>query len=343
MSREAGFPPGFLHVEIVEICVPGMVFLTYPEESFMGLLFLNAPLKERIWGGRYFKEVLHLTDSDEPIGELWSCSAHPEGESLIAEGLYQGQRLSQVYREHPELFAYPREKEFPILVKLIQTEDLLSVQVHPDDAYALEHEHQQGKTEGWLILGRREDSSIVIGHKAKDAAELRQFVRSDDYGNLLNYRGVEVGEFYPIPSGTIHALGKGLLLLEIQQSSDVTYRFYDYHRKDKNGAERELHVQKALDVASCSPYEEPILNCRNIDDGILWKNAYFTVSVKRVSGECRISSRNSYKIVSVAEGSLKAEHRPLHLGESFIVTASEEETTVSGNGRIVITETNRAE
>ena len=214
------------------------------------ILLLSAPLKEVIWGGNYFKDVLNVTTSDEKIGEMWSCSAHKNGQSIIKNGCFKGKTLEYVYKNHKELFDNSSLDEFPILVKLIATTDKLSVQVHPNDEYALKYENQYGKTEGWLILDENENSEIVIGHNAKNKEELIEYINNDDYDGLLRKKVVKTGEFYPIPSGTIHALGANIVLLEIQQSSDVTYRFYDYHRKDAMGNERPLHINKAVEVTA---------------------------------------------------------------------------------------------
>ena len=240
------------------------------------VLFLFAPLKERIWGSTYFKNQLNITDQDS-IGEMWSCSGYEGSDSIIENGDFKGETLSSLFKNHKELFNNSKLNEFPILVKLIATSDDLSVQVHPDDKYAREVENQLGKTEGWLILDADSSSNIVVGHRAKNKEELIKYVENDDYENLLIKRNVKKGDFFPIPSGTIHALGKGIVLLEVQQSSDVTYRFYDYHRKDKNGNERELHVQKAIDVTDYVPYTNQIFNCLGKDKCIVWDNQYFQV------------------------------------------------------------------
>lgn len=301
------------------------------------VLFLSGPLKERIWGGTYFKDVLKITQSEEPIGELWSCSGHEEGESIILNDTYKGKKLSEVFLNHKELFNNSKLNDFPILIKLIATSDKLSVQVHPNDEYARINENQYGKTEGWLILDEKEDSSLVIGHNATNKEELITYIQNDDYSHLLNEIKVKKGDFYPIPSGTIHALGKNLVLLEIQQSSDVTYRFYDYHRKDKNGNERPLHVQKALDVTSFEKYDFNINNIEDLKTPILWLNQYFEVYYYNIDKYLDLVKGNEYLICSVIEGSLKVLGEEMTLGKSFILTSNCKNIRIKGKGKLIVT------
>lgn len=300
------------------------------------VLLLSAPLKEVIWGGNYFKDVLKVTNSDEKIGEMWSCSAHKNGQSIIKNGRFKGQTLDYVYKNHKDLFNNSTLDEFPILVKLIATSDKLSVQVHPDDKYAKENENQFGKTEGWLILDANKDSSIIVSHNAKNKEELIKYIENDDYDNLLKQVNVKKGEFYPINSGTIHALGKDIVLLEIQQSSDVTYRFYDYHRKDKDGNERPLHVKKAIEVTSFEQYDFDVKNCFTQDIDVLWDNKYFTVKYQEVN-EQYILENDSYRIITVIDGNVCVEGNNISKGESFIVTSQAKEIELLGNAKIVIT------
>ena len=209
------------------------------------ILFLESPLREMIWGGKYFRDVLGLTKEDKDFGEYWTISGYASYPSVIKNGLYQGYTLDKLYKEHHELFSTSDSVEFPILVKLIATSADLSVQIHPDDEYA-KRDNDLGKTESWLILSS-DNGRIVYGHNAKTKEELESKARSNDF-SFLDYYEVKKGNFIKVPSGTIHALGKGLVLLEVQQSSNLTYRLYDYDRKDKNGNKRELHLDKALDV-----------------------------------------------------------------------------------------------
>ena len=301
------------------------------------ILILNGPLKEVIWGGNYFKNELKITDSDAKYGELWSCSGHLGGLSQILNGTFKGQNLNEVFNNHKELFNNSTLKDFPILVKIIATSDRLSVQVHPDDEYARKYENQYGKTEGWLILKDNGNSEIVIGHNAKNKEDLINYINEDNYEGLLKKKVVTAGEFYPIPAGTIHALGSNIVLLEIQQSSDVTYRFYDYHRKDIHGNERPLHVKQAIEVTDYNPYNLEIINCFKSNIFTLWDNEYFKVFYYEVNNEFILSNNNQYCIVTVIEGNLTVENNIIENGQSFIVTSNCKSLSLNGNAKIVVT------
>ena len=298
------------------------------------VLFLSAPLVERIWGGSYFKDNLHLTDNDS-IGEMWSVSSLKECSSIILNGKYKGMTLYNLFNEHKDLFNI-KDTQFPILIKLIATKDDLSVQVHPDDKYARLVENKLGKTEGWLILDSNE-SSIVVGHNAKNKDELVSYIKNNDYEHLLNRRIVKRGEFYPILPGTIHAIGKNIVLLEVQQSSDVTYRFYDYNRKDKNGNTRELHLNKALDVTSYEEYDNNILNVFESSSNLVWDNKYFNVIYEDINDSYIIKKDSNYLIVTVIEGTIRVNDRTINFGKSFILTSYCNEIEIKGKGKIVIT------
>lgn len=300
------------------------------------VLVLSAPLKEVIWGGDYFKKELKLTDN-EKIGEMWSCSGHKGNVSYVLNGEFKGKTLREVFLNNRELFNNSTLEEFPILVKLIATSDKLSVQVHPDDEYAKKNENQYGKTEGWLILDRKEDSSIIVGHNANNKEELIDYINRDDFSGLLNEIKVNPGEFYPIPSGTIHALGKNLVLLEVQQSSDVTYRFYDYHRKDKDGNERPLHVKKAVEVTDYKKYDQNVINVFKENSNVIWDNEFFKVDYLEINQNEELINNNNYCIVTVIEGKINVENNEIKKGESFVVTSLSNKVLLEGNAKAVVT------
>ena len=231
------------------------------------ILTLTSPLKETIWGSDFFDKKLHLTNNDS-IGEMWSCSGYNGFSSIVKDGYFKGKSLSEVYSENKYLFNNIKDDNFPLLVKIISTSDKLSIQVHPDDNYAQKVEnYPTGKSECWLILDKSDDSRLILGNNAKSKKELVDMVNNDQYDKLINEIKVDVGDLYKVNPGTIHGIGKDLLILEIQQSCDITYRFYDYNRVDKSGHKRELHVKKALDVCNIGPYNEDVVNINNIKVG----------------------------------------------------------------------------
>lgn len=212
------------------------------------IIFLHPVFTHNIWGGSRLGRVFGYDVEGADIGECWGIAAHEHGDCTIANGTYQGMRLSQLWAGHPELFGYVKSREFPLLVKIIDAKDDLSIQVHPSDAYAKVHEDgASGKTECWYILDCKKDSSIVIGHHAENRRQLQDMVLHKKWNELIREVPVEAGDFIQIEPGTMHAIRGGIMLLEIQQNSDITYRVYDYGRL-WNGKPRMLQVGRSLDV-----------------------------------------------------------------------------------------------
>ena len=200
---------------------------------------LRPSIVRKIWGGERLEKLRHLKNEkgeSDPVGETWEISCHKDGPSFNEND----ESLEKLYSE----------RDLPYLVKLIDTSDYLSVQVHPDDAFAKEHENSLGKTECWLILDAEEGAGIYLGMKPEvsktDFEEaLKDGQPMDQY---LIFRPVKRGDFFFVPAGSIHAIGKGVFLAEIQQSSGITYRVWDWNRVDANGKGRELHIEKAMQV-----------------------------------------------------------------------------------------------
>ncbi|MBR6384958.1 MAG: class I mannose-6-phosphate isomerase [Ruminococcus sp.] len=222
------------------------------------MIFKLQPIgKDYIWGGERLKKEYGKNINISPLAETWECSVHPDGESIISGGEFSGRTLASVLSEFPEYCGTNNKDGFPLLVKLIDAEDNLSVQVHPDDDYAQKYENQKGKTEMWYVLDADENASLIYGFKKnypKD--EIRNALKDGSIINKLNKIPVKKGDVFFIPSGTVHAIGKGILVAEIQQNSNLTYRIYDYERKDRDGNFRPLHIEKALDVMNISPVPE---------------------------------------------------------------------------------------
>lgn len=217
--------------------------------------FLLKPAgKDYLWGGHRLKDEFAKELQMEPLAETWECSTHPEGKSLIASGAHQGKTLADVLREHPEYLGShsKAQKELPILVKLIDAKKDLSIQVHPDDNYAKIHENgQSGKTEMWYVLDAAEDTHLVCGlYRDTKKETLKQSISDGTIEKYLQKVKIQKDEVYYIEAGTIHAIGAGALIAEIQENSDLTYRLYDYDRMDKHGQKRKLQVEKGLEAAN---------------------------------------------------------------------------------------------
>ena len=218
------------------------------------LPFLLTPAaKDYLWGGSRLNDDFAKGIELSPLAETWECSTHPDGQSRVAA---TGETLGDLLAAHPEyLGTHPLattggRAELPILIKLIDACRDLSVQVHPDDAFAREHENSLGKTEMWYVLAAKKDAEIVYGfNRDMEPGELRRALRSGTVGNCLNHIPVHKDDLFYVEAGTVHAIGAGVLLAEIQENSNITYRLYDYDRIDRDGKKRELHVEKALRAA----------------------------------------------------------------------------------------------
>ncbi len=224
--------------------------------------FLLKPWgKDYLWGGRRLNDDFSKDIPLFPLAETWECSTHPDGLSLAASGEFAGQTLAEVLNAHPEfLGTHPQTRgELPILVKLIDARENLSVQVHPTDAYAAAHEQgMQGKTEMWYVLDAARDAQLVYGLRRDMTREqLRGCIQAGTLEDCLQKVPVRRDDLFFIPAGTIHAIGAGVLVAEIQQNSNLTYRLYDYDRRDKNGNKRPLHIDRALDAANLQASAAP--------------------------------------------------------------------------------------
>lgn len=270
-------------------------------------IFLEPVFQERIWGGTKLKELFGYPIPNDHTGECWAISAHPNGQSIVKEGRYQGMPLGTLWTSHQELFR-SNSPVFPLLIKLLDASDDLSVQVHPNDDYAGKHENGElGKTECWYIVDAEPGAAIIYGHEASSKEELAQMIQDGQWEELLTKVPVKPGDFFYVPSGTIHALGKGIVVLETQQSSDTTYRVYDYDRRDKNGKLRELHLEKAIDVTTIPQRYVPAAHQTKEYDGLtittFVSNTFFTVEKWEVHGRAELRANEKYTLLSVIDGS----------------------------------------
>jgi len=308
-------------------------------------LFLQPVFQERIWGGTRLKEQFQYDIPSDRTGECWAISGHPNGQSVVKNGPYAGKTIGELWENHRELFGNLEGDVFPLLVKILDANADLSVQVHPDDEYAAKYENGElGKTECWYIIDCKEDAEIVFGHTAKTKEELRQQIEAGNWDELLRRVPIKPGDFFFVPSGTIHALCEGTLVLETQQSSDTTYRVYDYDRIDQNGNKRELHIEKSIDVTTV-PHRDPELNIttKQIQDAQVTtfiQGEYFSVYKWDVNGKLVTENKQPFLLFSVLAGNgnlqINDQTYSLNKGDHFILPATVKEFSLDGNLQLIV-------
>ncbi len=301
----------------------------------MNIVKLTPAYKSIIWGGNKLKTEYGKDTDLCPLAETWELSFHKDGKTTLCDGT----PLCDIVTED-ELGENCKGFDFfPVLVKFIDAQDKLSVQVHPADEYALKHENSFGKTEMWYIVDADEDAGIYLGFKQDITKE--QFVKAIEEKTLTDYLKfipVKKGESYFIPSGTIHAICAGCLICEIQQNSNITYRVYDYGRHDKNGNVRELHVEKAIDVTNLCALESKELNIITRDGVLKGINKFFTATFVNVNGDkLFIHDKNSFRCFTCLEGRGKIGDITIQKGESVFVPATMNDFSVSGNISAIMT------
>ncbi|MBQ7949306.1 MAG: ROK family protein, partial [Clostridia bacterium] len=302
----------------------------------MEILKLIPECKDNIWGGVKLKEKYGKQTDKDPVAESWELSFHKDGPTRLENGkTLQEEVTAKELGRNCDGFPF-----FPMLVKLIDAKQDLSVQVHPSDKYALEHENSFGKTEMWYIVEAEKGAGIYLGFK-KDVtqAEYETAIKENTLTDLLNFFEVKAGDCYFIPSGTIHAIATGCLICEIQQNSNLTYRVYDYGRRDKNGNLRELHVEKALKVTDLKKYEYTPLNLKTAQGELLGLSRYFTTTSVVVKGEATVTAdKNSFKCITCVEGKGDADGKAVKAGDSLFVPAGYGEVKLSGDMRLIMAE-----
>jgi mannose-6-phosphate isomerase len=313
-------------------------------------IFLQPVLQERIWGGQKLQQLYQYELPSAQTGEAWVISAHPNGPSIIRNGPLEGKTLADAWEKHGELFNKNQDnvEAYPLLVKVLDANDDLSVQVHPDDRFAREEEGEPyGKTECWYVLEAEPGAELVLGHHAKTKAELEDMIDEGKWNNLLQYIPVKAGDFVYVPSGTIHAIGKGIVILETQQSSDITYRVYDYDRTDAKGNTRELHLERAKQVTTV-PHKTPELTKqKEQDEGLLStklvEEKYFTVYHWKLDGQVQrkldVDFLQCSVIAGEAEITIQGETFPVEKGEHFILPNGVTDYQISGKAEWIVSHT----
>lgn len=316
-------------------------------------LILIPPIKDYIWGGTKLRDEFGKESELDRLAESWELSCHKDGQSVIANGGYAGRTLSEYLAENPGALGKNCEdfEYFPVLIKLIDACDNLSVQVHPDNEYAQRVEGEYGKTEMWYIVDCEEGASLIYGFKDEISGEdFRRAIETNTLLDKVNRVPVKKGDVFFISAGTLHAIGKGILIAEIQQNSNTTYRVYDYGRVGADGKPRDLHIEKALDVTRLVPAEPYVPEPAETVSGELEirklaECEYFTVfklDISEEGGELQFTGNDrSFQHILVLEGEgelcSSGEIIPIQKGSSVFVPAGADAFYIKGKCSIILT------
>lgn len=314
------------------------------------ILFLQPVFKQMIWGGNRMRTEFGYDIPGDDTGECWAISAHKNGDCTVAEGSFEGKTLSWLWENERELFGNASGDRFPLLTKIIDARQNLSVQVHPDDKYAMEHENGSlGKTECWYILDCDENAGIIIGHNAKTKQELEDMIHGNRWDELIREIPIKKGDFLQIYPGTVHAIKGGTMILETQQNSDITYRVYDYGRLS-DGKPRQLHIQQSIDVITV-PHTEAaaaekgkkfteISSEGNVGNNNLITCDYYSVWKLDVNGRAAFLQDKKYLLCSVIEGEGSIDGHAVKKGTHFILPYGYGEFSVQGDISLIVSCTN---
>ena len=315
----------------------------------MYIMKLNAPCKDYLWGGTRLRDEYGKKSDKDKIAESWELSCHKDGQSVIANGEYKGKTLSEYIEACGKKVLgsnCDKFENFPILIKLIDAKDNLSVQVHPDNEYAMRVEGEYGKTEMWYIVDCEEGAELLYGFKHEiSREEFADRIKNNTLLEVTNNVPVHRGDVFFIDAGTLHAIGKGILIAEIQQNSNTTYRIYDYGRVGADGKPRELHVEKACEVTKLIP---PVRPTKPMGDTIakegysatlLATSEYFNVNKLDVKDKAVLNAKSdSFCSLLALDGKFKIGDITLDKGESCFIPAGYGEFTICGSGEIILTD-----
>lgn len=309
----------------------------------MEILKLKPIFKDYIWGGYRLKNDYGFDTGYDKTAEGWMLACHKDGMNTVDGGEYDGKTLQEVVDEvgKEKLLGKRSDKYpyFPILIKLIDAYDNLSIQVHPDDKYAREVENEYGKTEMWYVLDAAEGATLIYGFNEEiSSQEFKEAIENNTLLDKLNVVNVKKGDTFFIEAGTVHAIGKGAMIAEIQQNSNCTYRVYDYGRVGADGKPRELHIKKAIDVSKTVPpkYDiKPMGETKYVDKNevqLITKCDLFSVNRYKCTNRMALNvSDNSFMHILVIDGCGDVDGREAKKGDSFLIPASYGDVIIAGN------------
>ena len=304
---------------------------------------------ERLWGGRGLEKFGRRLPEDKKIGESWELSAVEGAVTRVKNGGLRGNNINELIEVYMgDLVGesvYERfGEEFPLLIKFLDACEQLSVQVHPDDEVAIERHHAYGKSELWYVIEAAEDACIYWGfNRQYTKEEYLEHLANGTVEQMLRRVPVRAGEAYFIPAGTVHAMGRGVMVAEIQQTSDVTYRIFDWNRVDQNGTARELHTDLALDVIDFARTEPEVMVPRPEPNGVTEVKScrHFTINLIDVQSAVRrsVMSWDSFVVYVCVGGSVKIAteegDESLKMGETVLIPASTDEVQIKGCGKLL--------
>lgn len=313
----------------------------------MYILKLNPVFKDYLWGGTKLRDEYGFESDLDKLAEGWMLSCHKDGENTVKNGEFAGKTLTEVVKSNPDYLGENGKKfeYFPILIKIIDAKNDLSVQVHPDNDYAMRVENEYGKTECWYILDCDEDAELIYGfNRTITSEEFKEKIADNTFLETVNKVKVKKGDLFFIEAGTLHAIGKGILLAEIQQNSNTTYRVYDYGRLGADGKPRALHVDKAVDVTNCTPPtrstnpEGKLIIGNGYSRQLLTKCNLFNVEKVSVNDKFTDTADDtSFVSILVTDGIGSVDKMKINKGDSLFIPAGYGEFTVKGNTEIIIT------
>lgn len=307
----------------------------------MDILFMEPVFKQMVWGGDKLQKEWHYENATDNTGECWGISAHPHGDCKVRNGKYAGKHLSELWEEAPELFGNSSSESFPLLVKILDAKADLSLQVHPDDAYAAKWEDgSRGKAEGWYVLHAEENATLLLGHHARTKEELAAQIVENRWSDFIREVPVKKGDFIQIEPGCVHAIKGGLQIFETEQNSDITYRIYDYGRL-VDGKPRELHLEKALDVITvpAAGPEQCIFHADDMPENtknLLISCDFYKVWKIDVKGSMAFLQDEKFLLASVVAGNGQLNGQPIKKGDHFILPCGFGEVELTGDMELIV-------
>lgn len=291
------------------------------------LFFTPIPF-ETVWGGTSIKEYYGYDWMPDHVGQAWAFAAQPDGSNACQNGPFAGKTLAELWAEQPELFG-DTNRAFPLIISMLCPCDDLSIQVHPNFERARELGYAMGKNEAWYFLEAADDAQIVFGHNAHDEADLCSYINEGRWNDLIRHLKVRKDDFVYVPAGQLHACGKNVIAYEVQQATNVTFRFYDYDRVDAAGNKRELHLEEAISCLGYDPEANTERYATSVEASGGWvrttlcDNDSFKIEKLQIDDDCYELHEPTYELVSVVRGEGTVNGIPIAVGSHFLAPKDE--------------------